>query len=92
MSFIGDLFGGGSSAPAPATPAPLQATPTISDAASQSAAIEERARLKNRMGVDRALLTPGLGDTSYSPANVTRTSALGGGAATAATSGSSAGY
>jgi hypothetical protein len=76
MSFIGDLFGGGSQ-PA-AQPAPVQATPRISDAASQSAGMEEAARLKNRTGVDKTILTSGLGDTSSGSSNVNRTSALGG--------------
>lgn len=77
MSFIGDLFGGGDTA---VKPAPLQATPTINDAASESAAAEERARLKKRIGMDKTLLTPaGLGDASYSPSNVQRATALGGG-------------
>jgi hypothetical protein len=75
MSFIGDLFG--SSQPA-ATPQPTSATPTISDAASQSAGMEEAQRLKNRSGTDQSILTSGLGDTSASTKNVNRTTALGG--------------
>jgi hypothetical protein len=76
MSFIGDLFGGGSSTPA--TPQPTSAAPKISDAASQSAGMEEAARLKSRMGTDKTILTSGLGDTSAGTSNVNRTSALGG--------------
>lgn len=76
MSFIGDLFGGGSSS-TPA-PAPTSAAPRISDAASQSAGMEEAARLKNRSGVDQSILTSGLGDTSSGAQNVNRTTALGG--------------
>lgn len=76
MSFIGDLFGGGSQPPA--QPAPVSAAPKISDAASQSAAVEESARQKNRFGVDKTILTSGLGDTSSGATNVNRTSALGG--------------
>lgn len=75
MSFIGDLFGGGS---APAQPAPVAATPRISDAQSQSAGMEEAARLKNRAGTDQSILTSGLGDTSSGTKNVNRTTALGG--------------
>lgn len=77
MSFIGDLFGGGDSAPPP-QPAPVSSAPKISDAASQSAAVEEAARQKNRFGVDKTILTSGLGDTSSGATNVNRTSALGG--------------
>lgn len=76
MSFIGDLFGGGSSS-TPA-PQPTSAAPKISDAASQSAGMEETARLKARKGVDASILTAGLGDTSSGTSNVNRTSALGG--------------
>ena len=75
MSFIGDLFGGGSSTPAPQ---PTSAAPKISDAASQSAGMEEAARLKARGGTDKTILTSGLGDTSAGASNVNRTSALGG--------------
>lgn len=76
MSFIGDLFGGGEkSTPAPQ---PTSAAPTISDAASQSAALEETARQKARKGVADTILTSGLGDTSAGSSNVNRTSALGG--------------
>lgn len=77
MSFIGDLFGGGSSTPV-AQPAPVAATPRISDAASQSAGMEEAARLKSRSGPDKTILTSGLGDTSAGASNVNRTTALGG--------------
>lgn len=77
MSFIGDLFGGGSSS-TPAAPQPTSAAPRISDAASQSAGMEEAARLKGRMGVGSTILTSGLGDTSAGASNVNRTSALGG--------------
>ncbi|MFK4647212.1 hypothetical protein ABIF96_005786 [Bradyrhizobium ottawaense] len=75
MSFIGDLFGGGSSAPAPA---PVSSAPKISDAQSQSAALEETARQKNRFGTDKTILTSGLGDTSSGTNNVNRSQALGG--------------
>jgi hypothetical protein len=77
MSFIGDLFGGGSSQPA-AQPSSVNPTPTISGAASQSAGMEEAARLKNRTGTDQSILTSGLGDTSAGATNINRTSALGG--------------
>lgn len=76
MSFIGDLFGSSSSS-TPA-PQPTSAAPKISDAASQSAALEQNARLKNRIGVDKTILTSGLGDTSAGSSNVNRTTALGG--------------
>jgi hypothetical protein len=76
MSFIGDLFGSSSSAPA--APQPTSAAPKISDAASQSAGLEEAARLKSRKGVDQSILTSGLGDTSAGSDNINRTSALGG--------------
>lgn len=76
MSFIGDLFKPSStSAPAPQ---PTSAAPKISDAASQSAGLEEAARLKARSGTDASILTSGLGDTSSGSSNVNRTSALGG--------------
>jgi hypothetical protein len=75
VSFVADLFG--SSEP-PAQPAPVSAAPKISDAASQSAALEETARQKNRFGVDKTILTSGLGDTSSGTNNVNRTTALGG--------------
>lgn len=75
MSFIGDLFGGDKSTPAPQ---PSSAAPRISDAASESAGREEAARLKNRAGVDQSILTSGLGDTSSGASNVNRTTALGG--------------
>jgi hypothetical protein len=76
VSFIGDLFGGGSQ---PASqPASVSAAPKISDAASQSAALEESARQKNRFGLDKTILTSGLGDTSSGASNVNRTQALGG--------------
>jgi hypothetical protein len=75
LSFIGDLFGGGDSKAA--APAPTSAAPTISDAASQSAALEEGARQKNKFGTDKTILTGGLGDTS-SGSSVNRTTALGG--------------
>lgn len=74
MSFIGDLFGGGSKP----TPQPTSAAPKISDAASQSAGMEEAARLKARKGADASILTSGLGDTSSGASNVNRSSALGG--------------
>lgn len=74
MSFIGDLFGGGDT-PAPK---PTPATPTISDAASQTAALEETSRQNRKLGVDKTILTSGLGDTSAGATNVNRTSALGG--------------
>lgn len=76
MSFIGDLFGGGDKPSA--APAPTSAAPTISDAASQSAALEETARQKARKGTADTILTSGLGDTSAGANNVNRTSALGG--------------
>ena len=75
MSFIGDLFGGGSSTPAPQ---PTSATPKISDAEGQSAALEENSRNNAKFGTDKTILTAGLGDTSNGPSNVNRTSALGG--------------
>jgi hypothetical protein len=75
MSFIGDLFGGGS---APTAPTPQAAAPTISDAASQSAATAEASRLNNRDGTDQTILTSGLGDSSSGATNVNRTTALGG--------------
>ena len=75
MSFIGDLFGGSSSTPAPQ---PVSAAPTISDAASQSAALEDRSRQNARFGADKTILTSGLGDTSAGASNINRTSALGG--------------
>lgn len=74
MSFIGDLFG----KKAAPTPSPVSATPTISDAASQSAAMAEADRLNNRKGPDQSILTSGLGDTSAGATNVNRTAALGG--------------
>lgn len=74
MSFIGDLFGG-SSQP---QPAPVSAAPRISDATSQSAALEENSRNNARFGTDKTILTSGLGDTSLGASNVNRTSALGG--------------
>ncbi len=74
MSFIGDLF----KSDTPAQPKPTPATPTISDAASQSAGVEEAARLKNRLGPDQTILTSGLGDTSSGTKNINRTTALGG--------------
>lgn len=79
MSFLANLFGGGDSSSAPpAQPSSVPATPRISDAASESAGLEEAARLKNRGGVDKTILTSGLGDTSSGAANVSRTTALGG--------------
>lgn len=78
MSFIGDLFGGGDSASSAATPQPSSAAPRISDAASQSAGMEEAARLKSRKGADASILTSGLGDTSSGASDVNRTTALGG--------------
>lgn len=77
MTFLSALFGGGSSTPA-AAPQPSSAAPRISDAASQSAGLEEAARLKSRSGSDKTILTSGLGDTSAGASNVNRTSALGG--------------
>lgn len=78
MSFIGDLFGGGSSSSAPPQASSVSPTPTISDAASQSASMEEASRLNARRGTDASMLTSGLGDTSDGPSNVNRTTALGG--------------
>lgn len=78
MSFIGDLFGGGNSSPAPAAPQPTSAAPKISDAAVNSAGMEEAARQKARKGISDSILTSGLGDTSASASNINRTSALGG--------------
>ncbi|PDT71726.1 hypothetical protein CO683_00780 [Bradyrhizobium ottawaense] len=75
MSFIGDLFGSGSSTPAPQ---PTSAAPKISDAESQSAALEESSRQKGKFGTDKTILTSGLGDTSSGASNINRTSALGG--------------
>jgi len=74
VSFIGDLFGGGS-APAPQ---PVSAAPKISDAEGQSAALEENSRQNAKFGTDKTILTSGLGDTSSGPSNINRTSALGG--------------
>ena len=76
MSFIGDLFGGGDKPSA--APAPVSAAPRISDAQSESAALEERSRLNKRFGADKTILTSGLGDTSAGASNINRTSALGG--------------
>lgn len=76
MSFLGNLFGGGSSQ-APAQPAPVSSAPRISDAASETAGMEERARLNRRQGTGSTMLTNGLGDTG-SETSVNRTSALGG--------------
>lgn len=75
MSFLGDLFGGGDTPPAPT---PQAAAPTISDASSQTAAMAESSRLSNRAGTDKTILTSGLGDTSAGASNVNRTTALGG--------------
>lgn len=76
MSFVADLFGGGKeSTPAPQ---PVSAAPKISDAQSESAALEERSRLNKRFGSDKTILTAGLGDTSAGASNINRTSALGG--------------
>jgi hypothetical protein len=77
MSFIGNLFGGSESTQSVA-PKPTSAAPTISDAASQSAALEEASRQKAKSGTDKTFLTGGLGDTSAGATNVNRTSALGG--------------
>lgn len=77
MSFIGDLFGGSKSTPA-AAPAPVSAAPKISDAAGESAALEERSRQNRKFGADKTILTSGLGDTSAGVDNINRTSALGG--------------
>jgi hypothetical protein len=77
MSFVADLFGGGNSSSTP-QPTPSSAAPRISDATSVSAGREEAARLKNRSGTDKTILTSGLGDTSAGPSNINRTSALGG--------------
>lgn len=74
MSFIGDLFGSS----APATPAPVQAAPTINDAASQTAAVEADSRQAAKSGTDKAILTSGLGDSSFGASDVNRTTALGG--------------
>jgi hypothetical protein len=59
-------------------PKPTAAAPRISDAASQTAAMEETARQNRKSGVDKSILTSGLGDTSAGASNVNRTSALGG--------------
>lgn len=75
VSFIGDLFGSKDSTPAPA---PVSAAPRISDAASESAALEERSRQNKKFGADKTILTSGLGDTSSGASNINRTSALGG--------------
>lgn len=77
MSFISNLFGGGSSAEAP-KPSSVAATPRISDASSNSAGMEAAARLKARQGAEKSILTSGLGDTSAGPSNINRTAALGG--------------
>jgi len=77
VSFIGDLFGGGKQSSAPA-PAPVSAAPKISDAQSESAALEERSRANKRFGADSTILTTGLGDTNSGASNISRTSALGG--------------
>lgn len=76
MSFLANLFGSNDT-PA-ATPQPTSAAPRISDAASQSAGMEETARLKGRKGTSDSILTSGLGDTSAGADNVNRTTALGG--------------
>jgi hypothetical protein len=76
VSFIGDLFGGGEKSSA--APAPVSAAPKISDAASESAALEERSRQNKKFGADKTILTAGLGDTSAGATNINRTSALGG--------------
>lgn len=76
MSFMSSLFGGGGdSKPAPA--APLPAAPVISGGQMKSADVAEGARLKNRYGSDKTILT-GLGDNSGGSANVQRTTLLGG--------------
>jgi hypothetical protein len=75
LSFIGDLFGGGEKS---AAPAPVSAAPKISDAAGESAALEERSRMNKKFGADKTILTAGLGDTSAGASNINRTSALGG--------------
>lgn len=75
MSFLGNLFGGGDSS---ATPSTVSAAPKVSDASVASAGQAESDRLNQRGGVDKSILTSGLGDTSAGATNVNRTSALGG--------------
>lgn len=78
MSFLSGLFGGGSTP----TPTPTPAAPTISSGVVEAADREEAARLKNRTGVDKTLLTGGLGDVGSNQggqANVAHTTLLGGG-------------
>jgi hypothetical protein len=77
MSFLGNLFGGGDSSSTP-TPSTVSAAPKISDASVTSAGQAESDRLNQRNGVDKSILTSGLGDTSAGATNVNRTSALGG--------------
>lgn len=75
MSFIGDLFGSGSQ---PTQPQQVSAAPKISDAASESAGLEERSRQNAKFGADKTILTSGLGDTSSGASSINRTTALGG--------------
>ncbi|MCK1367634.1 hypothetical protein [Bradyrhizobium sp. 62] len=83
MSFIGDLFGGGDNSSA--APAPVSSAPKISDAASESAGLEERSRQNAKFGADKTILTAGLGDTSAGGSNLNRTTALGGNTSLTAT-------
>lgn len=80
MSFLSSVFGGGASTPPP--PTPLPAAPTISAGDVAAANVAESARLKNRYGTDKTILT-GLGDNggksgNDGSANVQRTTLLGG--------------
>ena len=81
MSFFRDMFGGGE---AP-KPKPVPAAPRIGDAEGMSLARAEQARLKRKKGVEDTILTraQGLGDvggeSGGTPANIQRTSLLGGG-------------
>jgi hypothetical protein len=85
MSFFSNLFGGGRQqayTPAPAAtplPKPTPAAPRIGDGPSKALQLAESSRQKRKKGVDDTILT-GLGDVGgMAPAQITRTSLLGGG-------------